>query len=478
MEYSKKGKGMVMKTKVIHKPYKKLDISAIRRIGFSFFAVILIGSFLLGLPMSRTASSTSHYLDHLFVATSATCVTGLVTHVTCKEYTLVGQIIIILLIQIGGLGFLTLLSMLYVVFKRKLTYANKIVMQEALNRTSLKDMGIYIKRVFKYTATFEGLGAIGLMFSFIPKYGLTKGIYYSFFHSISAFCNAGFDIIGAHSLMNYVGDVWVNLVICGLIIAGGLGFVVWIDLRLSWSRYHERFKYFKLKKYLESFSLHTKIVLLSTFVLIFGGMVVIFCLEYNNPQTLQPLSFPQKILASYFQSVTLRTAGFATVDMASLGQSTKLFMSIIMFIGGSPAGTAGGVKTVTFVIALLHVRSLMQGDDTIHIFKRTIDDQIVKRSLTILIVSFTLTIIGLFILSISENADFIDLVFEVFSAFATVGLSAGLTPSLTTIGKIVIIMMMYIGRIGPITLVLLFVKKYNSKKGKDVNFVTEHILIG
>ena len=204
-----------------------------RRIGFSFFAVILIGSFLLNLPMSHGVHSSSSYLDHLFVATSATCVTGLVTHVTCQEYTQIGQIIIILLIQIGGLGFLTLLSMLYVVFKRKLSYANKIVMQEALNRTSLKDMGIYIKRVFKYTATFEGVGAICLMFSFVPKFGISKGIYYSIFHSISAFCNAGFDILGANSLMNYVGDLWVNLVICGLIIAGGLGFVVFIIVNIS-----------------------------------------------------------------------------------------------------------------------------------------------------------------------------------------------------------------------------------------------------
>lgn len=357
-----------MKTRTVHKPYKKLDISAVRRIGFSFFAVILIGSFLLSLPMSHVVHASSSYLDHLFVATSATCVTGLVTHVTCQEYTQIGQIIIILLIQIGGLGFLTLLSMLYVVFKRKLSYANKIVMQEALNRTSLKDMGIYIKRVFKYTATFEGVGAICLMFSFIPKFGISKGIYYSIFHSISAFCNAGFDILGANSLMNYVGDLWVNLVICGLIIAGGLGFVVWIDLRLSLIHYREHFKYFKLKKYLESLSLHTKIVLISSFVLIFGGMAVIFCLEFNNPQTLQPLSLPQKILASFFQSVTLRTAGFATIDMASLHQSTKFFMSVVMFIGGSPAGTAGGVKTVTIVIALLYVRALMRGDDKFRIF--------------------------------------------------------------------------------------------------------------
>ena len=298
------------------------------------------------------------------------------------------------------------------------------------------------------------------------------------FHAISAFCNAGFDILGNNSLVPYVGNVWINLVICGLIIAGGLGFVVWIDLRLSLIHYREHFKYFKMKRYLESLSLHTKIVLISSFVLIFGGMIVIFLLEFQNPLTLKPLPFSQKILASFFQSVTLRTAGFATVDMASLNQATKFFMSIVMFIGGSPAGTAGGVKTVTFVIGLLYVRSLIRGDENIHVFKRTIDDQIVKRALTIMLISFSIALTGLFVLSISESADFIDLLFEVFSAFATVGLTAGLTPTLTFVGKIVIIILMYIGRIGPITMVLIFVRKYNAKKGKDVNYITEHILIG
>lgn len=465
-----------MQRKTLHKQYKKLGISAVRRIGFSFFAVILIGSILLSLPMSHSVHSTSSYLDHLFVATSATCVTGLVTHVTASEYTLFGQIVIILLIQIGGLGFLTLMSMFFVLLKRKLTYANKIVMQEALNRNSLNETGIYIKRVIKYTVCFELIGAICLAFVFIPQFGILKGIYYSLFHAISAFCNAGFDILGNNSLVPYVGNIWINLVICGLIIAGGLGFVVWIDLRYSYLHYKERFKYFKLKKYLQSLSLHTKIVLISTFTLIFGGTLVIFLLEYHN--TLQTLPLSQKILASFFQSVTLRTAGFATVDMASLHQATKFFMSMIMFIGGSPAGTAGGVKTVTFVIGLLYVRASMRGDENIHVFKRTIDDQIVKRVLTIMLISFAIALTGLFILSISEQADFIDLLFEVFSAFATVGLTAGLTPTLTFVGKIVIIILMYIGRIGPITMILIFVRKYNAKKGKDVNYIKEHILIG
>ena len=445
-----------MQRKTLHKQYKKLGISAVRRIGFSFFAVILIGSILLSLPMSHSVHSTSSYLDHLFVATSATCVTGLVTHVTASEYTLFGQIVIILLIQIGGLGFLTLMSMFFVLLKRKLTYANKIVMQEALNRNSLNETGIYIKRVIKYTVCFELIGAICLAFVFIPQFGILKGIYYSLFHAISAFCNAGFDILGNNSMVPYVGNVWINLVICGLIIAGGLGFVVWIDLRLSLIHYREHFKYFKIKRYLESLSLHTKIALISTFVLIFGGMTVIFILEFQNPLTLKSLPFSQKILASFFQSVTLRTAGFATVDMASLHQATKFFMSIIMFIGGSPSGTAGGVKTVTVAMIILTAYAIVKNKRDTEVFGRSISEQNVRKGIAVFVISFAVLLLSMGALSIVERADFLDTLYECVSALATVGLSRGITAQLGTVGKIIIIVTMYIGRIGPISLALFF----------------------
>ena len=224
--------------------------------------------------------------------------------------------------------------------------------------------------------------------------------------------------------------------------------------------------------------MHTKIVLIATAVLIFAGMVGTFVLEYSNPDTLGHLPMGEKVLASYFQSVTLRTAGFASVDMASLNNATKFLMSAIMFIGGSPAGTAGGIKTVTFAIIVLYIRALRKGENQVHCMNKTISEPIVKRSLTIVLISFSIALTGLFLLSIFENIDFIDLLFEVFSAFATVGLSAGVTPVLTAMGKIVIIILMYIGRIGPITMVLIFARKYNLKKGKDINYVEERVLIG
>ena len=466
-----------METVDFHKSKKKKSFSPMRRIAFSFFMVILIGSLLLACPFSNQGT-IAPYIDHLFIATSATCVTGLVPVVVADQYTLIGQLVIILLIQIGGLGFLTLLNMFIYALRKRLTYTNKIIMQEALNQNSMAAIGIYIKRVIKYTAFFELMGAVLLSLVFVPEFGVVKGLYYGLWNSISAFCNAGFYVIGPNSLIPYQTNILVNLTIAGLIIAGGLGFVVWIDLRMSWRHYKENFKFFKLKTFFSSLSLHTKVVLTATVSLLLGGTLVILLLEYNNPGTIGSLSFGDKVLASFFQSTTTRTAGFASVDMAALHDSTKLFMSILMFIGGSPAGTAGGIKTVTLVISLMYIFSLQNGYETVSMFKRRVDDQVVKRSLTIAILSFFICTLGLFILSMNEGADFIDLIFEVFSAFGTVGLSASLTPTLTVLGKIVIIILMYIGRIGPLTMVFVFAKKYKQKKGQDIMYPTADVLIG
>ena len=457
--------------------HKKKHLSSFQLIILGFASVILLGAIILMLPVSSAEGVITPFNQTLFTSTSAVCVTGLAVLDTGSYWSVFGQVVILLLIQIGGLGVVTVAVSVFMLSDRKISLMQRSTMQNAISAHKVGGIVRLTKFILKGTLFIEMAGALALLPVFYHDFG-RKGIWMAVFHSISAFCNAGFDILGNNSMVPYVGNVWINLVICGLIIAGGLGFVVWIDLRLSLIHYREHFKYFKMKRYLESLSLHTKIALISTFVLIFGGMTVIFILEFQNPLTLKSLPFSQKILASFFQSVTLRTAGFATVDMASLHQATKFFMSIIMFIGGSPAGTAGGVKTVTFVIGLLYVRALMRGDENIHVFKRTIDDQIVKRALTIMLISFAIALTGLFILSISEQADFIDLLFEVFSAFATVGLTAGITPTLTFVGKIVIIILMYIGRIGPITMVLIFVRKYNAKKGKDVNYIKEHILIG
>lgn len=450
----------------------KRNVSPTRIIALSFLAVILIGSLLLSLPVS-TYTSVS-YIDHLFTSVSATCVTGLVTLTVCDTYTLFGQIVILLMIQIGGLGFLTLLSLFLVKFKRRLSYSNKMIMQEALNQNSLNDMSLYIQRVIKYTLLFEGIGALLLLLVFIPKYGVLTGIYYSVFHSISAFCNAGFDLLGSNSLIDYQSHLLMNMIITFLIISGGLGFVVWIELKDKIVKYIQ--KKMSVRKVFINLSLHSKIVLSTTLLLIFGGMFLFLALEYNN--TLKELSLFDKILVSYFQSVTTRTAGFASVDMSILKDSTKFIMCILMFIGGSPAGTAGGLKTVTIAIIILSCISMVKGKQKVSVFNRTIPDIIVKRTLMFALISLFMTFVAIMILSISENKEFIDVLFEVYSAFATVGLTASLTPSLSLIGKIVIMILMYIGRIGPLTMMLLFVKKYNQLSGKEIEYPDGDVLIG
>jgi trk system potassium uptake protein TrkH len=453
-----------------HKKHK--PISPTRRIAFSFMMVILIGSVLLSLPISHRTEIS--YIDHLFTAVSATCVTGLVTVTVKQEYTLIGQIIILIMIQIGGLGFLTFLSLFFVKFTKKLSYKNKLVMQEALNMGTLKDINYYIKRVFHYTIFFEGLGAFLLSLYFIPHFGILKGIYYAIFHSVSAFCNGGFDVLGDSSLINYATNPLINIVISALIIEGGLGFIVWIELKDKLIQLLK--KKHSIKKSITSLSVHSKIVLVMTVFLLISGTFIFFLLEYSN--TLSGFSFIDKIQISFFQSATLRTAGFASVDMSQLKTATKLVMAIYMFIGGSPAGTAGGVKTVTFALVLLSVHALVKGKEEVSIFKKNISSIVVKRALVISFIYLSISLISLFVLSITENKEFIDLIFEVYSAIATVGLTAGLTPHLTVIGKIIIMILMYIGRIGPLTMVLIFVKRYNQLRGKEIQYPLGDVLIG
>ena len=451
-----------MQRKTLHKQYKKLGISAVRRIGFSFFAVILIGSILLSLPMSHTIHSTSSYLDHLFVATSATCVTGLVTHVTASEYTLFGQIVIILLIQIGGLGFLTLMSMFFVLLKRKLTYANKIVMQEALNRNSLNETGIYIKRVIKYTVCFELIGAICLAFVFIPQFGILKGIYYSLFHAISAFCNAGFALF-SNNLEGFSSNVVVNLTVGYLITLGGIGFAVITSFIVV------------IRNGIDRFNLTSKMAILISIILTLGGMILFLILEYSNPNTIGDLNFFEKILASYFQSVTLRTAGFNTVPLGSLRDATIFISCILMFIGASPGSTGGGIKTTTFGVIMFYVIGIAKKKGNIEVFNRRIDWEILNRALAILVIAITYVAFIITCILVIEDFTMEQVVFEVISAFGTVGLTLGITPQLSVLSKLLIIITMFIGRLGPLTFALAIGE---TKKKAISKYPKENILVG
>lgn len=458
-----------------HNFHEKHKMTPTRQIAISFLAVILVGSILLTLPISYKGNAIP-YLDNLFVAVSATCVTGLVPTVTIEHFSLVGQIVILIMIQIGGLGFLTFLNILLIKIRKKLSLSNKLVMQEALNQHSLTDLPYFMRNVLKYTFAIELIGAILLSFQFVPERGLIQGIYYGVFHSISAFCNAGFDIIGASSLMIYADNVLVNLTIAGLIIAGGIGFIVSFDLFHKFKSELKRPTKFNKRHYFSSLTLHTKIVIIVTFILLLLGTVLFYAMEYNN--SLKGMTFPNALLTSFFQSVTLRTAGFATVDCAGLNTATKMIMCVFMFIGGSPAGTAGGVKTVTFAISILMIVSIYKGNQDLIVFGKRLRKRLVIRAMTIVAISIGITLTGLCVLSISENRSFIDLCFEVFSAYGTVGLTAGLTPTLTDVGKIVIIILMYIGRIGPIAMMISFARKSQLKKCKKIVYIDEDVLIG
>lgn len=461
----------------IQEKLSKMRIS--RKIALSFVVVILMGAFLLTLPISNRGWTWLNPLDALFTATSATCVTGLVTKVTADQFTMFGQLVILLMIQIGGLGLMTIVAIFIIHLKSRLSLNDRLMMKEMLNQDSLSDMHNFIRSILRYTLIFEGCGAILLAIRFIPQYapeyGIVRGIFNSIFISISAFCNAGFDTMSATSLMPYVDDPLVNIVVMLLIVLGGLGFAVWFDLR-------DRFRDLRKGKFTPSrfwkyLSLHTKLVLLMTSFLIVVPAVLIFCVEYNNPATLGALSLPGKLFAALFQSVTLRTAGFASLDIASLHQSTKFLMIICMFIGGSPGGTAGGVKTTTIAVLALLVLNQLKNRDEVVAFKRSITQSVVIRSAMILFINLFSLVIGLFILTLSEKATFLHLFFEAVSAMATVGLSANVTPTLTVVGKVVIILLMYIGRIGVITLIISIIRGKGSAQ-KTLSYPSGHVIVG
>lgn len=469
-----------MQESVLHRKFnkEKKHMRPTRQIAISFLGVIFLGSLLLSLPFCNNGEPT-YYLNNLFIATSATCVTGLVPVVPMEQYNVLGQIVIIILIQIGGLGFLTFLNLLLIKIRKKISLTNKMVLQEALNQPSLSDIPSMIKNVIKYTFLIEGVGALLLAFVFIPDYGIIKGVYFSIFHSISAFCNAGFDIIGANSLVPYQTNLIINITIPSLIILGGLGFIVWFDVAGKFKKEFQRPTRFNKRHFFGSLSLHSKIVIIMTGILIVSGVIIFWICEFSNPNTIKGMSVFDQLQISFFQSATLRTAGFASVDMFSLNTATKLMMCAFMFIGGSPAGTAGGIKTVTFAVVCLMVYNIYQGRKEVTVFRRRIKKRLIIRSFAIITIAFAVAFTAIFILSITEHKPFIDLMFEVFSAFATVGLSASVTPTLSSVGKIVIITLMYIGRIGPITMLISFARKsYMQKSVKDIGYPDEDVLLG
>lgn len=453
---------------MISKP--KIKPSSTQIIMISFLFAILIGSVLLVLPISAKNGKSVNYLDALFTATTATCVTGLVTLPTVTTWSVFGQVVILVLIQIGGLGVITVLAGVAIAINKKLGLKDSALLQDSFNLNSLSGMSKFVKKVILGTLTVEGIGALAYMTVFVPEFG-AKGIWISLFNSVSAFCNAGIDIIAENSLINYVTNPIVNAVTCILIVFGGLGYIVWWDIIRV-------LKLFKKEKFkcLRKLTLHSKIVIVTTLLLIFGGALLIFLFEYSNPLTLKGLSLFDKIQASFFQSVTTRTAGFATLPQEYLKDSTVIICIILMFVGGSPVGTAGGVKTVTLVVLIATTLSTVSGRDEVTLFNRDLSREITKKAVAVSMMSLLIVVCSTVLLLLVTVAPFVDVLYEAVSATATVGLTRNLTSSIEGWGKIILIITMYLGRVGPISLAVAF--KVKKKTIKGIKNPTEEISVG
>lgn len=405
-----------------------------------FAGLILIGAFLLMLPMASSTGKGLSFIDALFTATSAVCVTGLVVVDTGTYFSPFGQMVIIFLIQAGGLGIMTMATLMAFIIRRRIQLRERLIMQEALNQLTVSGIVRMTRNIIISTFLIEFIGGTILAFHWFDEWGL-KGIYYGYWHAVSSFCNAGFDLFGGfRSLTPYVEDITVTLTISTLIILGGIGFTVIFDVwnNRRWSK----------------FSLHTKLVIAVTLILTFLSTVVIFLLEVNNPNTLGELTLKGKLLGSYFQAVTPRTAGYNTVDIGSLYDATLLFMVTMMFIGASPASTGGGIKTSTIGVLMSAIWAMIRGKEDAEIFKRRIPQSLIYKAFALFFIAATIVIFVTMMLSITERVSFLKLLFEVVSAFGTVGLSTGITPMLSVHGKMLLIVTMFAGRVGPVTIAL------------------------
>ena len=451
---------------------EKRQMRTTTKILLGFLATILIGSGLLSLPIA-TVSGQSDYLTALFTSTTSVCVTGLVVVPTFSYWSLFGKVVILILIQLGGLGIVALTSVVMLVLNRKFSLRNRMMIQDSFGLNSMRGMVVFVKKVIKGTLLVEAIGACLYMIAFIPRFGVPRGIWYSVFNAISAFCNAGIDILGPDSLMSFSTSPLVLFTSAFLIVSGGIGFVVWWDFVDVFKKVKN--KEIALKNFGKNLKIHTKIVLVMTVSLIVSGMILTLLFEYNNPQTIGNMSFPHKLLNAFFQSVTLRTAGFAAISQSGLTDSSVLVSLVYMIIGGSPVGTAGGIKTVTVAVLLLAVNSVIQGRNETVVAKKTVNPFLIRRSLAVVTISGLVFFIFTVLLLVSNHLSLADGAFEVASAIATVGLSRDVTTLLNTFGRILIIICMYLGRVGPITMFIFFGQRAGNKN--SVHYSEAEIIV-
>ncbi len=450
-------------TRNVIKPTKrKFKLSTTQIILCSFLITILIGSVLLVLPISSSDGNGISYVDALFTATTSTCVTGLVTLTTVSAFSTFGHVVILLLIQIGGLGVITIMAGFMIMLHHKMGIGDRILMQDAFNLNTMAGLSRFVRNILFGTLVIEGIGALLYMLVFVPDFG-ARGVWISVFTAVSAFCNAGIDIIGESSLCDYATNPIINVVTSLLIVLGGIGYVVWWDvIRVLRSRTARNRRVFR------HLTLHSKIAIVSTLILLFGGGLLILVFEYRNPLTIGDLSLFDKIQVSFFQSVTTRTAGFATVPQQNLTTAGSILSLILMFIGGSPVGTAGGVKTVTIVVLLCSAFATIRNKREASIFNRTISIFSIRKAVAV-VTTFTLIMLSsILLLAAFTDASAIDVLYESVSATGTVGLSRGLTSNLDALGKFVVIATMYFGRVGPISLAVAL-----GERGENQNVVSE-----
>lgn len=411
---------------------------------FGFAIVIFIGAILLSFPFASQNGQSVGFINALFTATSATCVTGLVVVNTATHWTVYGKVIIIILIQIGGLGVMTMTAMISFFLGKRISLKTRILIMEERNADELQGVVRLTKNILFFTFGVELVGALLFSLVFIKDYGVAKGIGYSIFHAISSFCNAGFDLIG-NSMINYVDNPIITLAVCGLVVIGGIGYFVFWDIYAS--------------KNFHMLTLHSKLVLIITAVLLVGGTLAMYALEHNNPGTMGNLDMSGKINASIFQAVNPRTAGYNSVPLENLRMATVVITVLLMFIGGSPASTAGGIKTTTLAVLIVSFYNMLRGKRDFEIFERRILPDTTLKAAAILMISLMLIIVVSIILAITEEAtgyDYLDILYETVSAFATVGLTRGLTPFLSNGGKFILSLLMFIGRVGPMTVAYAF----------------------
>ena len=447
-------------------PKRSKALSPTKIIAITFAAIILTGALLLTLPVASRNGISCGFRPALFTATSATCVTGLVLYDTWSQWSGFGQIVIISLIEIGGLGFMSAASLVFFLFRRKVGLKQRMVMAQALSLTDMEGVVRLQKLVLVGSLSIQGIGALILFLRFLPEYGLWTAVKWGVFHAISAFCNAGFDIFGCitpgASLIEFNSDPIVILTLGALVVVGGLGFLVWEELVTT-----RKFK---------NFSVYTRLVLIMTASLLFLGMILYCLLEWNNPGTLGSMGVGDKLLNGLFQSITVRTAGFASIDQALLTDASKGVSMLLMLIGGSSGSTAGGVKTVTMVVLMLFLWTRARGRETVSVFKRTIPAKQVLDAMTIVAIVAGLAMFGAVFISATSPVSFVDAAFESVSALATVGITAGVTTALSIPAQLLIIVYMYFGRVGVLTISLGFLM--GDRAEERFRYANTNLLIG